>query len=177
VAKVEALSIPSELKKNEIPALVNKYCREQHWLKNLFNVARTQYDTWIQREQVRFILDDVLASTTLRQCFRTFSETEFSGKEDLNARVAFDLLAEINTYIAIPTPSERAVAACRIWRGFLKNGAEVVPLSANIGVTPEVQRQMQAAVKADTNDICTLRVFFFFFFLFFLFYFLYLFSK
>jgi hypothetical protein len=42
------------------------------------------------------------------------------GNADVNARIALDVLAEINGYMTIPTPTERALGACRVWRGYLK---------------------------------------------------------
>lgn len=156
VARIDQLSIGSEVRKAEIPALVGKYCRSQGWLTNLFQTNRDFYDAWVAREQVRFIVDDVLSSVALRECFRHFADSEFKGNQEVNARAALDLLAEINAYRAIPTPSERALGACRLWRGFIKARAEFVPAGANVGITPLVQREVQAAVKADTNDICTL---------------------
>lgn len=88
VSRIDSLSIATELPKAQIPALINKYCRSQRWLNNLYETNREFYDAWVAREQVRFILDDVLATVSLRECFRTWAASEFKATPKKEKRSA-----------------------------------------------------------------------------------------
>ncbi len=138
-----------------VPDLITHYCKEQHWITNLFTTDAATYREWVVREQLNFILDDVLQSTPLRECFRDFAATEFKHNAAINPTLALDLLLEINAYDATRLDEERPRAACRIWKDFIKVGAERVPGSSDVGLTAGVRAEIQRLVQADTNDVCS----------------------
>ncbi len=106
-------------------------------------------------EQLEFVIDDILASTSLRECFRDFAANEFKGTAAvINPTLALDLLLEIRTYDSTDRSDERVREACRIWRDFIKVDALRVPAGAQLGLSPVLRAAVQADLQADTNDVC-----------------------
>jgi hypothetical protein len=153
-AAIGRVNIVSEIGRDAVPELISKYCVEQEWISDLYKTDPDRYRQWVQHEQLDFVLDDVLASTSLRECFRDFAANEYKAAQT-SPTLAIDLLLEIRTYDSTDRSDERLRGACRIWRDFIKVDARRVPGGADLGLSALLRASVQVAVGADTNDVCS----------------------